>query len=153
KALGRHRVERGELLWRRRPGELVLGRAAVARRLRRRRLRRWLPRGAALWCHYGRIVARVERLVDRLDRRRRRDRHLPPDLDRGLAALVEALEGRLADDPVAGPAAELGPDDDLGLRPDDIPQLAAPASTVVLRRRRIERGVLDLERLQDGPDA
>src|SRR5205814_9001076 len=80
------------------------------------------------------------------------NRHFAPDLDRRLAAFVEALERGLSDDPVAGPTAELGPDDDLGLRPDDVLQLPAPAAAIVPGWRRVERRLCDLERLEDRPD-
>src|SRR3954454_11235710 len=55
-----------------------------------------------------------------------------------IAALFEPLERRLADDAVAGPAAELRPDHELRPDPGDPVEVAAPATAVVARWWRIE---------------
>src|SRR5262249_10543499 len=64
-----------------------------------------------------------------------------------VAADLEALVRGLTDDALARPAADLGPDHELGPDPGDPPEVAAPAAAVVARWRRIERRRLDRERL------
>ena len=66
----------------------------------------------------------------------------------GVSVGLDALEGRLADMAVAGPATDLGTDHELGRDPGDAREVAAPSTTVVLGRRRIERRVVLDERLQ-----
>ncbi len=89
------------------------------------------------------------------DRGGRRDRGLARH-GRRVARRIDALVGRLADLAVARPATDLGADHDLGTDPRDVLEVAAPSTTVVLRRRRVERRVvLDqrLEALEEvGPD-
>ena len=50
--------------------------------------------------------------------------------------------------PVAGPAAELGADDELRPDPREPLEVAAPAAAVVLRRRRVERRRVGREGLE-----
>ena len=71
-------------------------------------------------------------------RLRRVDRPLAHDLAR-VAPPLEALERRLADVTVAGPAADLRPDHELRPDPADAGEVAAPPAAVVRRGRRVER--------------
>src|SRR5205823_1942148 len=101
----------------------ILPRIAAARR----RLRGWL----------GGVHATL-RLLGRFDGLRRRDRLLANDGSR-IAAGLDALEGRLADVAIAGPAAELRADHELRPDPGDPGKVAAPAPAPVSWWRRIER--------------
>ena len=64
----------------------------------------------------------------------------------GSRPTLDPLERRLANAAVAGPAAELGADHELGPDPGDAVEVAAPATAVVLRRRRVERRRVGHER-------
>ena len=75
------------------------------------------------------------------------DRGLLDDLLR-VAAGLDALVGRLADLAVARPTADLGTDHELGSDPSDVLEIATPSTTVILRRRRVERRAVLGQRLQ-----
>ena len=79
---------------------------------------------------------------------RRVHRPLADDLAR-VAPALEALERRLAHVPVARPAAELRTDHELRADPPHAREVAAPATAVVGRRRRVERRRVGLEPLED----
>src|SRR6185369_18063792 len=67
-----------------------------------------------------------------------------------VATGLDAFVRGLPDVAVARPAAELGPDDQLGPDPGDAVEVAAPAAAPVARWRRIERRGVGRERLHYG---
>ena len=64
---------------------------------------------------------------------------------RGILLELDALVGRLADEAVAGPAGELGADDELRAEPVGVPGGGA-------RRRRRERRLVGRERRDGGQE-
>jgi hypothetical protein len=71
-----------------------------------------------------------------------------PRLRRSRLVLAEAFECRLANHAISRPAGELGADDELRADPRHAAEVATPPSAIIPGRWRIERRLLDDERLE-----